>query len=428
MITFPFTDVINAIRNAKKGVEVRENLAQMGEYCKRFTEEAGTRADAAKAAAETAATNAKASEKKATDAVAGIEQTKTDAVQAVQNAQTTATDAVQQAQSTATTAVTTKQTEAVKAVDDERDAALQQVADSTKAAQTAASNAAASEQAAMTSKEAAATSAGAAESSATAASGSASAAATSESNAASSAENSEASAARSEAAAKKAEAVVGTDKTLTVSGAPADAKAVGDYILDAEGNVIFYSKTAVDELLAGKLDLTGGVMTGELNFSGGQNGSILSGEEDAANVPGDPLNNLVIRSWWGVSFTTDCPNQTYTGKTAVGIDCRNGTIKAPRFEGVADNGVVASGSTYVRFGDGTQICWGLARDGAIPHSATFPVPFTSEPSVTAVRHWSGPTGAADTEVWVYDTVNLTSFKIGSNQGIYANWLAIGRWK
>ena len=83
MITFPFTDVINAIRNAKKGVEVRENLAQMGEYCKQFTEEAGQKANAARDEAKGYAAGAKASEKKATDAVAGIEQTKTDAVQAV---------------------------------------------------------------------------------------------------------------------------------------------------------------------------------------------------------------------------------------------------------------------------------------------------------------------------------------------------------
>lgn len=263
MITFPFTDVINAIRNAKKGVEVRENLAQMGEYCKKYTEEAGTRADAAKEAAQTAAANAKASEKKATDAVAGIEQTKTDAVQAVQNAQTTATNAVQQAQSTATTAVTTKQTEAVqavgtaqtgavKAVDDERDAALQQVADSTKAAQTAATNAAASEQAAQASKEAAATSAGAAESSATAASGSASAAATSESNAASSAQSAETDADRAEAAAELAGTRASTDKTLATENAPADAKAVGDIILDRTKETpqpIFYSKAEMDKML-----------------------------------------------------------------------------------------------------------------------------------------------------------------------------------
>lgn len=241
MITFPFTDVINAIRNAKKGVEVRENLAQMGEYCKQFTEEAGQKANAARDEAKGYAAAAKASEKKATDAVAGIEQTKTDAVQAVQ-----------QAQSTATTAVTTKQTEAVQAVDDERDAALQQVADSTKAAQTAARNAAASAQAAQASKEAAATSAGAAESSATAASGSASAAATSESNAATSAQSSKTDADRAEAAAALAGTRANTDKTLATENAPADAKAVGDIILDLTKETpqpIFYSKAEVDKLL-----------------------------------------------------------------------------------------------------------------------------------------------------------------------------------
>ena len=224
MITLNFDEVLKRIYNAKKGVEVRYGLGQGFEYCKQFADEA-----------QGYATSAKASEKKATDAVAGIEQTKADAVQAVQNAQTTAT-----------TAVTTKQTEAVQAVDDERDAALQQVADSTQTAQTAASNAAASEQAAQTSKEAAASAAGAAANYSTAASGSASAAATSENNAASSAENSEVSAARSEAAAKKAEAVVSTDKTLAVPGAPADAAAVGNIILDPDGNAIFYSKAEVE--------------------------------------------------------------------------------------------------------------------------------------------------------------------------------------
>ena len=263
MITFPFTDVINAIRNAKKGVEVRENLAQMGEYCKKFTEEAGTRADAAKEAAETAATNAKASEKKATDAVAGIEQTKTDAVQAVQNAQTTATNAVQQAQSTATTAVTTKQTEAVqavgtaqtgavKAVDDERDAALQQVTNSTETAKGYAESAASAANAAGNAATAAGGYASDAESFATVASGSASAAATSESNAASSAQSAETDADRAEAAAALAGTRANTDKTLTTENAPADAKAVGDIVLDRTKETpqpIFYSKAEVDKLL-----------------------------------------------------------------------------------------------------------------------------------------------------------------------------------
>lgn len=217
MITLNFDEVLKRIYNAKKGVEVRYGLGQGFEYCKQFADEAQGHA-----------TNAKASADKAAQTVAGIEQTKTDAVQAVQNAQ-----------STATTAVTTKQTEAVQAVDDERDAALQQVADSTRAAQTAA-NAAGN----------AATAAGGyasnAESSATAASSSASAAATSESNAASSAQSAGTDADRAEAAAALAGTRANTDKTLKTENAPADAAAVGNIILDPDGNAIFYSKAEVE--------------------------------------------------------------------------------------------------------------------------------------------------------------------------------------
>ena len=67
-----------------------------------------------------------------------------------------------------------------------------------------------------------------------------------------------------------------------------------------------------------------------LESSNGQS-SIYSGN-DTANGPGGSLNNLVINSWYGVSFTSDCQS-TYQGKTAVGIDCREGIVKAAKFEG-----------------------------------------------------------------------------------------------
>jgi hypothetical protein len=66
-----------------------------------------------------------------------------------------------------------------------------------------------------------------------------------------------------------------TDTTLTQEGIPADAKAVGEQ----------------------KLSTSGGTMTGPINFSGGQNGAIRSGEKDAVNGPGGELNNLVLESW-----------------------------------------------------------------------------------------------------------------------------------
>lgn len=217
MITLNFDEVLKRIYNAKKGVEVRYGLGQGFEYCKQFADEA-----------QGYATNAKASEKKATDAVAGIEQTKTDAVQEVQNAQTTATTAITQTKDAALTDIGNAKT-----------GALQEVANSTATAETAASAAAGSASDANASKEAAATSAAAAADSASAAS-------TSETNSSASAS----AAATSEANAKKyseeAGAKASTDKTLSIENAPADAAAVGDIVLDPDGNAIFYSKAEVE--------------------------------------------------------------------------------------------------------------------------------------------------------------------------------------
>lgn len=284
---------------------------------------------------------------------------------------------------------------------------------------------------------------------------------------------SESNAAKHEETAKKAAeeagAKAGTDKTLSIENAPADAKATGDalankadkdVILDEDGNVIFYSKAAVDKLLAKKLDLTGGTMAGKLEFTSYMltGGSILLGEEDAANAPGGPLNNLVIRSWNGVSFTTDCPNQTYTGKTAVGIDCREGIVKAARFEGTADNaakwgdcslrrnhntsdtwipvfsndnvdyvlkgeiadlnGVAASGSNYTRFTDGTQICWGTLQG-----TVNFPVAFAT------TSYGVSMSGTATLGIPFFPYVvkkTVTNMEISSSNG--DSYIAIGRWK
>lgn len=54
---------------------------------------------------------------------------------------------------------------------------------------------------------------------------------------------------------------------------------------------------------------------------------IYSGNDSASEVSGG-LNNLVLSSWNGVSFTTNCTGQTYTGKTAVSINCRTGRLTA----------------------------------------------------------------------------------------------------
>ena len=81
------------------------------------------------------------------------------------------------------------------------------------------------------------------------------------------------------------------------------------------------------------LPLSGGTMTGNITYSSKGNCYIGSGDSDAASSVGGALGNLVISSWQGVSFTTSCTGVTYTGKTAVSINCRTGQVYAAGFTG-----------------------------------------------------------------------------------------------
>lgn len=129
------------------------------------------------------------------------------------------------------------------------------------------------------------------------------------------------------------------------------------------------------------LPLSGGTLTGGLYFSGkGDNCGIYAGPNDNVNGPGEALNNLVISSLYGVSFTTSCGNQTYSGKTAVGIDCREGIVKAARFDG-SFNGNASSataltssaGSTTqpVYFSGGKPVACSYTLSKSVPSDAKF---------------------------------------------------------
>ena len=91
-------------------------------------------------------------------------------------------------------------------------------------------------------------------------------------------------------------------------------------------------------------------------------------------------------------------------------------------------GTVACGSNYIRFGDGTQICWGaIAYNYQSASTISFPVPFVN----TSYAVSGFLSIYSDVEKIIrFGNKSTSSFNITIQNGVSSqlDWIAIGRWK
>lgn len=250
MATLDYDKIINGIRKALYGYEVREYIAQSMEWTKAFVtqsvaqikeylRQAEAARDAAKAsqdAAKVSETNAKASEnaaKASQNAAASSASAAAGSASAAKTSETNA-KASENAAKTSETKAKTSETNAKASENAAKTSETNAKASETNAkssetkAATSAANAKTSEVNAKASADSMGTSVATCTAKAKEAEASAGKAAASERNAKTSEGNAKASEDEARQLVEEAKKVVSTDKTLTIDGAPADAKAVGD--------------------------------------------------------------------------------------------------------------------------------------------------------------------------------------------------------
>lgn len=295
--------------------------------------------------------------------------------------------------------------------------------------------------------------------SATKASGSASAAEESKTAAA----TSEANAAKHEEAAKNAAieagAKAGTDPTLSIKNAPADAAATGaelakkankDLIVDKDGNVLYYSKAAVDELLKKKLDLTGGTMTGQISaLNAGDyvfaSNNTVAGKDSLISIKNE-ADGIAIAFGIGNGGKTFGIVEQSRNRWPMAEDLETGNLYFDGdkifFRGHEDPYVIASGAGYVRFGDGTQICWGetdqivVSANSTVTATIAYPAAFASGyPAEVSLTIAGNSENDSYSRLVLHTTNRATTncviyFKNTSSRSMspIAQWIVIGRWK
>lgn len=288
----------------------------------------------------------------------------------------------------------------------------------------------------------------------------------------------------------------GTDKTLTIDGAPADAKTVGDklkahnhskltfehgnevnFVGTPDANIVYwgYRDSTIDEYRFSDGQGSGAYANVRANkFIGSLDGNAdtatkATGVTDYNNSgrliqvgwEGDGLNtsNLthiagyaddgtkikavskdVLKSWLGLgsaayeentivrdvgdgrplTFNYSADSVNYNDFTWIPVWI-NGQMKTVNKNVFSTSGVQSSGSNYIRFGDGTQICWYAIDSDGSDYTWSFPVAFSN----TGYFIVSCPVSMFS---FVCKDKRTTSCTLPGTSGTLCHGIAVGRWK
>lgn len=440
---------------ANSAASMEESVRVSGENAKK----AANSAAAAKKSEEAAAKSAEASENSAKKSAESESASKASAEKAKdsEEAAKKSEDAAALSETNAAASETaakralqdteTEHTAALQDIARARTTALNDVANSTRTATTAAENA---------TKQA------------TAAAGSASTAATKAGEASTSAGeafNSRQAAEKAQKAAEDAAALAGTragtDKTLTIDGAPADAKTVGDKLksIKTDWNSVTdkpetFPPSAHTHSYAGSSSAGGDATRalGVKDYAGSQ--TIEIGYETAGlttsnltHIAGYTDNGTkikdvskdVLKSWLdlgsaayeantivrdvgdgrALTFNYSADAVNYNDFTWVPVWI-NGQMKTVHKNAFFASVVQSSGSDYIRFGDGTQICWYSIYSNGDDYTWSFPVAFSN----TEYSVVGSPISMLS---FVCKDKRTTSCTLPGAKDTLCHGIAVGRW-
>ena len=430
-----FDAIITGIRKAIYGREVREYIASSMEWTRDFVNQSITNIkellrqaeaarDAAKAsqdAAKVSETNAKTSENAAKarqNAAASSASAAAGSASAAKTSETKAktsetnAKASENAAKTSETNAKTSETNAKTSETNAKTSETNAKSSESKAA-TSADNAKTSEVNAKASADSMGTSVATCTAKAKEAEASAGKAAASEGNAKTSEGNAKASENEARQLVEAAKKVVNTDKTLTIDGAPADAKTVGDkfksiktdwksvtdkpetfppsahnhskltfehqnevnFVGTPENNIVYwgYRDNTIDEYRFNDGRGSGAFANVRANkFIGSLEGNADTATKATGVTDYNNPSGIIQIGWANAGLNTS--NLTHiAGYTDNGTkikDVSKDVLKSWLGLDSAASGVQSSGSNYIRFGDGTQICWGTIGSTSVQVTGT----------------------------------------------------------